>query len=159
MFDFNSITQEQEKLATAKFKEFGVGVNMAKYTSTNRFTGADTAKWADLTDPQLYSISAIKQKMLEVARTINTNCNDEFLGDLNTAFMIRDNREKQVKFSYQEMYTFLRAAFRYRMETEEYKSNKREMQELESFIESKKSAKEKVAEAKKRLKVLSKEVD
>src|ERR1039458_8390818 len=110
MFDFNAITPEKEKEVVAKFKEYGEGVSMGKYITGSR---DNSAKWADLIDETLYSVQAIKTKMFEIARNINVACNDEFLGDTSVAFTIRDNRNKLVKFTQTDLYTFLRAALRY----------------------------------------------
>jgi hypothetical protein len=143
--DFNTITAADEVAAKAKFREYGVGVSMAKYTSN------DGAKWEDLIDPKMYSMTSIKDKMLEIARRINVTCNDELLGDLTVAFVKVDEREKRVSFTWLEIYTFLRAAYRYRLETADYKAKKAKAAELKAFINSNKSLEDKLAEASKEL--------
>jgi hypothetical protein len=145
MFDFNLITTEQEKAAIAKFKEYGEGISMGRYTAN--VTRDNTAKWADLIDNTLYSVQSIKVKMLEIARHINTSCNDEFMGDTSVAFTVRDARNKQVKFSYLEMYIFLRGALRFRKETEEYKTKAKALVEAKTFVEANKSTEDKLKEA------------
>ncbi len=104
----------------------------------------------------LWSERSIKNKMLELARVINTACNDEFL-ELDIAFTVKTELDETVKYSYLEMYTFLRAALRYRRNTAEYaeyRNNKNKVKELEGFIESNKSTKEKLTEAKAELEKL-----
>ena len=85
--------------------------------------------------------------MFEIARNINVACNDEFLGDTSVAFTIRDNRNKLVKFTQTDLYTFLRAALRYRKETVEYKNKAKALKEAKTFVENNKSADTKLAEA------------
>lgn len=149
MYDFNSITLEKEKEVTVKFKEHGTGVAMGK------FTNGDIATWADLMKSNLWSERAIKNKMLEIARIINTNCNDELLGDTDVAFTYNTELDETVKFTYLDMYIFLRAALRYRRSTNEYKEKKAKVTELTKFIENNKSAEEKLAEAKAQLEKLT----
>lgn len=144
-FNFNEITASQEAEAKTKFREYGVGVSMSKFANT------EGAKWEDLIDSKLYSMGAIKDKMLELARRINTTCNDELLGDLSVAFVKIDEREKRINFTWLEIYTFLRAAYRYRLETAEYKTKKSRAAELKAFINSNKSLEDKLAEASKEL--------
>jgi ATP-dependent Lon protease len=113
-------------------------------------------KWSDLMKSSLWSERSIKNKMLELARVINTACNDEFL-ELDIAFTVKTELDETVKYSYLEMYTFLRAALRYRRNTAEYaeyRNNKNKVKELEGFIESNKSTKEKLTEAKAELEKL-----
>ena len=156
MFDFNTITEADEKAVVAKFKEYGEGVSMGKYTISK--SRGDTSKWADLIDESLYSVQAIKTKMFEIARQINMSCNDSFLGDTSIAFIIRDNRNKQVKFTYTELYTFLRAALRYRKETVEYKRKSQALRDAKKFVENNKSADTKLAEAQAAVKALEAEI-
>lgn len=151
-FDFNSITTDMELAAKAKFREYGVGVSMTK------FANAEGAKWEDLIDAKLYSMAAIKDKMLEIARRINTTCNDELLGDLTVAFTKIDEREKRINFTWLEIYTFLRAAYRYRLETADYKAKKAKAAELRKFIEANKSVEDRLAEASKELAALEGEL-
>jgi len=150
MYDFNTITIEKEKEVTVKFKEHGVGVTMGKFTS------GDVATWADLMKASLYSEKSVKLKMLELARVINTACNDDFLGDTSTSFVIKTELDENVKYTHLDMYIFLRAALRYRRSTSEYRNNKNKVKELEGFIEANKSADEKLVEAKAQLKELQK---
>lgn len=153
MFDYNTITTENELAAKAKFREYGVGIKMGTYAS------GDDAKWEDLVNSNLYSLSVIKTKMLEIARKINTACNDELLGDLTVAFTVTDEREKRIKFTWLEMYTFLRAAFKYRKETSEYKAKKAKVAKLREFVETNKSVEDKMAEAAKELASLESELE
>lgn len=143
--DFNTITEKDEKAALIKFKEHGAGINMGKYAG--RINGADAASYAELMDSSLYSERAIKTKMLEIARTINTNCNDEFLGDLSTAFTVKTPLGKRIKFTYLECYTFLRAILRERRESAEYKKKLAKLREAKKFIEENKSTEDKMKEA------------
>ncbi len=146
MYDFNLITLEKEKEVTVKFKEHGAGVQMGKFV-----TGGDIATWNDLMKSSLWSERAIKNKMLELARIINTNCNDEFLGETDIAFNVTTELDETVKFTHLDCYIFLRAALRYRRNTAEYKEKKNKVAELTKFIEQNKSAEEKLAEAKAQL--------
>jgi len=150
--NFNEITSDMELAAKTKYREYGVGVSMTK------FANAEGAKWEDLIDAKLYSMSAIKDKMLEIARRINTTCNDELLGDLSVAFTKIDEREKRITFTWFEIYTFLRAAYRYRLETAEYKAKKAKASELRAFINANKSVEDKLAEASKELAALDAEL-
>lgn len=152
MKDFNSITKENEAAAKAKFREYGVGVKMGTFAS------GDSSKWEDLINTSLFSNTAIKTKMLEIARRINTTCNDELLGNLDVAFTITDERDNRVEFTYMEIYTFLRAAYRYRIETKDYKSKKAKLAKLTKFVEDNKSLEEKRAEALAEIKELEKEM-
>ncbi len=154
--DFNTITKEQEDIVKAKFLQYGKGVVIGNYLANN--ADESSAKWADLIDPKKYNLNAIKTKMLEVARLINTTCNDSVLGDLTIAFTFETERGKRVSITYLEIYTFLRAAFKYRKESEEYVSKAKEMKELKKFIEENKSKEDKLAEAMKKVEALSKEL-
>jgi len=151
MKDFNTITEKQEQEAIAKFKEYGKGVVMGKYIAN--LSDDNSSKWADLIDPTKFSNESIKQKMLEIARLINTTCNDAFLGDLTVAFTTRDHKDKRITFSHLEMYLFLRGALRFRKEAAEYKAKAKKLAELTQFIDENKSVdqkrKEAIAEAKK----------
>jgi hypothetical protein len=153
MYDFNSITIEIEKETVIKFKENGVGVQMGKYT-----LNTETSKWSDLIDPKLWSIKSIKSKMIEIAKRINTECNDELLGDMSVAFMFKTALDETVKYTYLEMYTFLRAALRYKITSKEFVKNKREIAYLEEFIEDNKSTEDKLKDAKAKLKKLLKQI-
>lgn len=157
MYDFNKITEAQEKTAVTKFKEYGKGIVMGKYIGM--VNDDDSAKWADLIDPTKYSENAIKQKMIDLAAKINLVCNDEFLGDLGVAFTVTDERDKKVAFTYVEMYTFLRAALRYRRDTKEYKVKKAKKAELEKFLEDNKTKSQKLREVKAELAKLDQELD
>ncbi len=150
--DFNTITIDMETAAKAKFREHGVGVSMTK------FANAEGAKWEDLVDAKLYSMSAIKDKMLEIARRISTTCNDELLGDLTVAFTRVDERERRITFTWLEIYTFLRAAYRYRMETADYRAKKAKAAELRSFLEANKSVEDRMKEASETLAALEKDL-
>lgn len=153
MIDFNKITEENELAAKAKFREYGVGIKMGSYAS------GDDAKWEELINPGLYSMSAIKTKMLEISRRINTICNDELLGDLSVAFSVVDERDRRISFTWMEMYTFLRAAYRYRMETADYKAKKAKVAKLRKFIEENKSVDDKLTDASKELAALEGELE
>jgi hypothetical protein len=149
MYNFNVITEANEKEVVAKFKEYGVGVAMGNYTKS--FDNSGTAKWAELVDESIYSMNAIKNKMLEIARTINTSCNDELLGDLTVAFTIRDHKNKLIKFTWLDIYTFLRAVYKFRKETVEYKKQIAEVKSLKAFVEANKSTEDKLKEAQEKL--------
>lgn len=152
MFDFSKITPEEEKAAIAKFKEYGKGVVMGKYTAS--LADDNSAKWADLIDPTKWSTQALKTKMLDVARQINSTCNDPILGDLTVAFTLRDHKNKEVKFTYLEMYTFLRGAWNFRKESEDYKKKSKEATELRKFLDENKSTEDKLKEAAAKLAIL-----
>lgn len=152
MVNFNEITEKQEAEAKAKFREYGVGLKMGPYVS------GDTSKWEDLINTSLFSNEAIKNKMLELSRRINTTCNDELLGDLNVAFTVVDERDNRIAFTWMEMYTFLRAAYRYRIETKDYKSKKEKLSKLKAFVEENKSVEERRKEALSEMKKLEKEL-
>lgn len=155
MFDFNSITVDQEKKAVSKFKEHGRGVVMGRYVKGV----SEESTWQDLINPQLFNENNIKQKMLDVARTINTTCNDEFLGNREVAFSIKTERDEKIEFTHKEIYMLLRHALRYRRETSEYKRKKARREELELFVEKNKTRKEKLKEAKAELETLETELD
>ena len=150
-YDFNKITKEDELAAKAKFREYGVGLKMTAYAN------GDDAKWEDLVNASFYSLASIKSKMLELARKINTTCNDEVLGDLTVAFAVTDERDNKIKFTWLEMYTFLRAAFKYRKETSDYKSKKAKIAKLKAYVADNKSAEDKLADATAELKALEAE--
>jgi hypothetical protein len=150
MVDFNTITEKNESEAKAKFRENGTGVKMGTFAS------GDESKWEDLINTGLFSNQAIKNRMLDFARRINTMCNDELLGNLDVAFTVTDARDNKVEFTYMDIYTFLRAAYRYRSETKNYREMKARKAELEKFTEETKTVKEKRAEALKELKELEK---
>jgi hypothetical protein len=120
-----------------------------------KFTTGDIATWSDLMKSALYSERAIKNKMLEIARIINTSCNDELLGDTDIAFTLTTELDEDVKFTHLETYIFLRAALRYRRSTAEYKDTKNKVAELTKFIEANKSTEDKLAEAKAQLEKLT----
>ena len=152
-YNFNEITAELETAAKAKFREYGVGLKMTAYAN------GDDAKWEDLVNTKFYSLSAIRNKMLEIARKINTTCNDEILGDLTVAFVVTDERDKRIKFTWLEMYTFLRAAYKYRIETTDYKAKKAKVAKLRTFVAENKTIEEKRAEATKELAALESELE
>jgi len=156
MFDFNTLTEKQEQEAIAKFKEYGKGIVMGKYIASN--SDDSSSKWNDLTDSTKFSNDALKQKMLDIARTINTTCNDKLLGDLSVAFVAYDHKGKRVEFSYTEMYAFLRGAIRFRKEAAEYKAKAKRRTELTAFINENKTVEEKRKEALVELKKLDKEL-
>ncbi len=158
MKDFNTITETEEKEVLAKFKEYGVGIDMGRFTTTSN--GLDnTAKWADLIDSKVYSTQAIKNKMIELAHKINTTCNDEILGDLTIAFTVRDFKKKVIKFSYLELYIFLRAAYKFRKESAEYETKAKRLQELNKFIDENTSTEDKLKKAIAEAELLQKEVE
>jgi hypothetical protein len=97
--------------------------------------------------------------MIDVASKINSVCNDEFLGDLGVAFTVRTVRDEKVKFTYTDMYVFLRAALRYRRDTDEYKTRKAKTIELQKFIDENKTKSQKLREAKAELANLNKDLD
>lgn len=151
--DFNSITIEREKEVVTKFKEHGKGVQMGRYQN------GDVATWTELIDQKLWSESHIKTKMLELARTINTICNDEFLGNLDVAFTATTERDEKIEFTHLELYIFLRAALRYRRETTEYKAKKERKAELEKFLSENKSRRDRLTEAQAELQALEGQLD
>lgn len=148
MFDFNTITEADEKAAVAKFKEFNRGVTMGKFVS--QFGEDNETKWNELLDRSRYSDNAIRVKMLQLAQAINTSCNDTFLGDTSTAFSV-NQRGKRVKFTFIELYSLLRAALRERKADAEYIAAKSRVKELTAFINANKSADIKLEEAKEAL--------
>jgi len=156
MFDFNTITEKQEQEAIARFKEYGKGIVMGKYIASN--SDDASSKWTDLIDSTKFSNDALKQKMLDVARVINTSCNDKLLGDLSVAFVAYDHKEKKVKFTYTEMYAFLRGALRFRKEASEYKAKAKRRDELTKFIDGNKTVEQKRKEAVAELKKLDREL-
>lgn len=156
MFNFNTITEKQEQDAIAKFKEYGKGIVMGKYIANN--SDDASSKFNDLVDTQKFSNDAIKTKMLDLARQINTSCNDEFLGNLNNAFVSYDHKGKRIEFTYTEMYTFLRGVLRYRKEASEYKAAAKRRSELQAFVDENKSVDEKRKEAIAELKKLDKQL-
>ena len=155
--DFNKITVEMENQAIAKFKEHGKGIMMgSNFVSHN---DENSQKWSDLIDHNKWSERHITNKMLDLARTINTSCNDEMIGDHDVMFSHTNEFDKKVKFTYLEAYCFLRGALRYRRSTAEYRAKKREFEELNKFIEENKTLTEKRAEAKKRMAEISKDLN
>jgi hypothetical protein len=149
MFDFNAITKDKEKEVAIKFKEHGRGIVMSKFNAN--FSDGDAALWNDLIDPRKYSERVLITRMLDFARVINTNCNDEFVGRTDIAFVHETELEEKVEFTFLDMYTFLRAILRHRRASAEYKEKKTEITQLEKFIEDNKTLNEKRADAKKRL--------
>lgn len=154
--NFNKITTAEEQVAIAKFNQYGVGVVMGRFTHGS--PRGDSAKWADLMDANLYSLSAIRDKMKEIGRNINNSVQDELIGDTSTAFTVTDAREQKINFSWLEVYTFLRAALRERMTAAEYKSQLAELKAAEAVIntnlsakERRKAAEQKVAELRQKL--------
>lgn len=145
MYDFNNITVEQEILAVAKFKDYGKGIVMGKFVSN--LADENSAKWSDLVNPTSYSVTAIKNKMIEIAHRINTTVNDTLLGDMTVAFTVRDHKGKEVKFTYIEMYTFLRAILKFRKDTEEYKAKSKKLAEAKAYLEANKSSDDRMKEA------------
>ena len=146
--DFNTITTTQEEQAKSTFREYGLGVVMGNYTTQGQ------SKWEELVDPEIFSIRDIRNKMLNIGSRINTMCNDELLGDTSVAFEHVTERDITVKVTWLDIYTFLRAVYRHRIETQEYKDNKRRVQELQKFIDSNKSVDDKLREAEDELKKL-----
>ena len=155
MFDFNSITKEMEAAAVAKFKEHGRGVVMGRFVRGV----SEESTWADLINPSLYNESHLKSKMLDVARSINTTCNDAFLGNLEVAFVVVTERDERVEFTNKDIYAFLRAALRYRRDTAAYKKKKARAAELRDFVEKSKTKKEMLKDAREELKKLDDELD
>ena len=151
MTNFNEITLDAEKATVIKFKEYGLGIPMGAYNKGIRLDDEDSAKWADLTDDSKWSLQTIKNKMIELASKINSTCNDELLGDLTVAFSKRDNKNKLVKVTFMEMYTFLRAAYRDRKESAEYRTKAAEVKRLNDFIEANKSTEDRLKEATEKL--------
>lgn len=154
MFDFNKITEAEEKATLVKFKEFGVGVNMSKFAAKIDDLSSQ-AKYAELVDSELYSENSIKNKMLELAAKINTTCNDELLGDMSVAFSVKTTLGKRVKFTFVEMYTFLRAILKERRNSKEYLAAKKEATALKTLVEQNKSIEDKVKDANEKLAVIA----
>jgi hypothetical protein len=155
-FDFNTLTEKDEQAAKAKFREHGRGVNMGSFEEINQ---RNASKWEDLIDPSKFSLVDIRNKMLGFARSINTNCNDALLGELDVAFVHRTELDEVVPFTFIELYSFLRAVYRHRINTDEYKAKKKAYEELNQFVATNKSRSEKLKEAKQQLKNLSKELN
>jgi len=141
MTDFKNITEDQMNAAKLKFTENNLGVQM------NKLASGVEAKWGELTDPELYSINQLRNKMLEVAVKINTSCDDPILGDTSVAFTHTTGRGKKVKVTFFDIYLFLRSAFLYQKETAEYKKAQKEARELKKFIDQNKSTEDKLKEA------------
>lgn len=154
MFDFNSITEQNEKETVIKFKDQGCGVSMGKFTA-NAGDVDNQAKWADLMDMEKYSDNAIRAKMIDLAAKINTTCNDTVLGDMSVAFTVKTNLGKRVKFTYTELYTFLRAILKERRASKEYVTARAEAIRLKALVNANKSAEELVKEATDKLAALS----
>jgi hypothetical protein len=155
-FDFKSITAEDEKTVAEKFRAYGKGINMGRY-SANVATGA-VAKWKDLINPAMYNMHDIKNKALEIGTRINTTVSDDTWGEMEEAFVHVTERDEKISFTWIECYTFLRAAYKYRQETVEYKNKKKQVDELKSFLESNKTKTQKIKEARKELESLMKEL-
>lgn len=155
--DFNIITEEQEKNAVVKFKEHSKGLMMG--TNYIAYNDDHSQKWSDIIDHRKWSERSIKEKMLHIARTINTTCNDEMLGDHNVMFVHTDELDNKVSFTYLEAYTFLRGALRHRRNTAEYRSKKARLEELNNFIEINKTVTEKRKDANAEIKRLSEELN
>jgi len=156
--NFNEITKEREAIVADKFRKYGKGVQMGRYAASIGANGPNLAKWEDLIDPKMYSVSDIKNKMIEVGQRLNNIVKDDILGNMSVAFNHITEREDLVEFTWEEIYIFLRSALRYRQETEEYKDKKRTLQELESFIDANKSKSEKLKEARRKAEALKKEI-
>lgn len=153
--NFNKITVAEEKAAVNKFREYGIGVNMSKFANV---INTEAVKWEDLINPVKFSPRSIKTKMYEVARVINTSCNDELLGNADVAFSHVTEREERIDYTWEDIYKFLRAAYRYQIETADYRNRKAEVAKLEQFLEDNKTLTEKREEAKSRLKELQKQL-
>ena len=152
MFDFNTITVEQEKEVSIKFKEHGRGIVMSKFNGN--FSDGDAAMWNDLISQNQYSERVIVTRMLDFARIINTACNDDVIGRTDIAFVHETELEEKIEFTFKDMYIFLRAVLKYRRASVEYRKTKAEIADLEKFIEGNKTLSEKRSDAKKRLKEL-----
>ncbi len=154
MFDFNSITEQNEKETVIKFKEHGCGVAMGKYAAKQDDFEMQ-AKWSELMDMDKWSDNAIRNKMLEIANKINTTCNDTLLGDLSVAYTVKTTLGKRIKFTYTELYTFLRAILKERRASKEYLAAKAEAIRLKALVLQNKSVDELVKEANDKLAVLT----
>lgn len=154
MFDFNTITEQNEKETVIKFKEHGCGVVMGKFNA-NIGEVDSQAKWAELMDMDKWSDNSIRNKMIELAAKINTTCNDEVLGDLSVAFTTKTTLGKRVKFTYTELYTFLRAILKERRASKEYLAARSEAIRLKALVTANKSAEELVKEANEKLAAIS----
>lgn len=144
-YDFNKITEADEKAAVAKFKEYDRGVVMGTYGRDG--DQSNESKWGELMNEKAFNTKSIQNKMIAVAARVNNTINDEMLGDMSVAFSMTTSRGKRVKFSWLEIYSFLRAALRERKASAEYQIKAAKAKELQKFIDEHKSVDTKVAEA------------
>lgn len=149
MTTFKDITEAQMNEAKLKFTENNLGVQM------NRLANGLQATWGNLIDSELYSMTAIRNKMLEIAAKINTSCDDPIVGDTTVAFTHTTERGKKIKVSFMDIYLFLRAAYIHQKETAEYKKAKKAAVELKTFIDLNKSTDDKLKDANAKLESLT----
>jgi len=150
--DFKNITQEQMDVAKAKFISANASVKLAGGYGR-------TANWADLCNPEMVTLSDLKNSMRQYGTSIKLRLEDELLGDANYSHSTSTARGKRVVFTHEDCYLFLRSALKERMESEAYLKNRKKAEELQNFIEANKSQDEKLAEAKLQLEVLTKLLD
>ena len=146
-FKPNEVTAAQAKEIVQKFKDYGKGVVVgnSKFLTSHNWDDI-SAKWSDLMDEQKFSISAIKQKMIDIYRDMKNLPEDEILGDVSIAFTHTTERGKRIQFKHSDMYIFLREALRERKETADYKKKSKKLADAKAYIEANKSQDEKLKE-------------
>lgn len=158
--DFNTITPEQEQEVKDFFREYGKGIPWNSYNGPVYDSNQPNCYgWDSLMNKDI-SVNAIKNKMREYARKINTECNDELLGeDQGVIHTFNDEFDNEHQITNLDCYTFLRAALRHRMNAAEYKAKVRRRNELKAKVDANKSLTEKKREWKAELKALEEELE
>lgn len=148
-FKPNDITPERAKEVVSKFKDYGKGIviNEPAYTKSRNWDEF-SYKWNDIINPDICSISKIKEKMLSFYSKMRNLPEDKVLGDMSVAFAFKTDRGKRVTFTWEEMYIFCREAILERQETAAYKKKMTEAKELKAFLDQNTPADTKVANAK-----------
>lgn len=151
--DFKEITLKQEDKAKAKFLEHGKGVIMTPHVA---YVNADeaSAKWHDLINSAKHAEQSIINKMKNIAVSIKQSCDDPYLGDTSIVFTHTTELDEDILFTHEDCYLFLRSVIRHRRNTEEYKTKKARITELQAVVETTKTAKEKRTDARKELAAL-----
>ena len=139
-FKPNEVSAADAKAIVQKFKDYnkGVVVGNSKYLTSHNWDDV-SAKWSDLMDETKYSINSIRQKMIEVYRDMRNLPEDEILGDVSVAYTHTTERNKKIKYTYSDMYIFLREALRERKETSDYKKNMKKLAEANKYLDENKS--------------------
>jgi len=158
-FKPNETTEAQAAEVVRKFKDHNKGVVLTKPYTSSRNWDEFSAKWSNIIDPQYCSIRNIRDKMLELFAKIRNTPEDSVLGDMTVAFVHKTERDKEIPFTFTDMYIFCREAITYRKTTEEYKSKVRELKMNREFLNKNKSTDTLVSEAEARVKALEAELD